>query len=74
MELEVGVRWRSSGRVNSLPSVNFESRLGRVLIRRLGGEEGEGFVEGVGCAIFEVADLVEHVVSDVCYLLRTALW
>lgn len=41
-EFEVGVRCRSSGRVSSLPSVNFERRRGRVWIRRRGGEEGEG--------------------------------
>jgi hypothetical protein len=34
--------------VSSLPSVNLESRLGRVWIRRLGGEAGEVVVEGVG--------------------------
>jgi hypothetical protein len=51
-ELEVGVRCRSSGRVSSLPSVNFERRRGRVWIRRRGGEGGEGV--GFAIAIFWV--------------------
>jgi hypothetical protein len=50
-ELEVGVRWSSSGRVSSEPSVNFERRLGRVWIRRRGGEDGLE-VLWAGIAIF----------------------
>ena len=49
-EFEVGVRWSNSGRVSSLPSVNFERRLGRpVWRRRRGGEEGPG--EGFAIAM-----------------------
>jgi hypothetical protein len=49
-EFEVGVRWRSSGRVSSLPSVNFERRRGRVCSLRRGGEDA-GAGEGVGFAV-----------------------
>jgi len=47
-EFDIGVRWRSSRRISSEPSVNFERRRGRVWIRSL----GDGVVVGVACAIF----------------------
>jgi len=59
-EFEVGVRCRSSGRVSSEPSVNFERRLGRVWMRSLGVE----VVVGDGFAIFGLLGKASGEVSE----------